>query len=236
MFHAIFFQPLYNALVVLSSLVPGGDIGLAIILLTILVKIVLFPLFQKAAETQMAIKKIEPEMAKIKEQYKNDQETQTKKILELYRTNKVNPFSSIVVLFIQIPIILALYWVFRGSFKFDPSQLYSFVHIPAVLSTKLFGVIDITSRSAVLAILAGITQYFQISLTLPKSAPKKSAEPNFKEDFARSMNVNMRYFMPGLLGYMAWILSSAISIYWVTSNLVAIGQELYLRRRRKENK
>jgi len=96
-------------------------------------------------------------------------------------------------------------------------------------------VIDITSRSAVLAVLAGVTQYFQISLTLPPSPAKKSSEPNFKEDFARSMNVNMRYFMPVLLGYMAWILSSAISIYWVTSNLFAIGQELYLRQKRKNN-
>jgi len=233
MFHAIFFQPLYNALVILSSLVPGGDIGLAIILLTAIVKIVLFPLFQKAAETQIAMKKVEPEMARIKEQYKNDQETQTKKILELYRTNKINPFSSIIVLIIQIPIILALYWVFQGSFKFDPSQLYSFVHIPEILSTKLFGLIDITSRSAFLAILAGVTQYFQISLTLPPAPKKKGNELNFKEDFARSMNMNMRYFMPILLGYMAYVLSSAISIYWVTSNLFAIGQELYVRHKRK---
>ncbi|MCX6713050.1 MAG: YidC/Oxa1 family membrane protein insertase, partial [Candidatus Vogelbacteria bacterium] len=146
MFHTLFYQPLYNALVWLSSVIPGGDIGLAIILLTILVKIVLFPLFQKAAVTQMAIKKIEPEVAAIQEEYKNKQEEQTRKILELYRVNKVNPFSSILVLFVQIPIILALFWVFRGNFQFDPKELYSFVSLQAVLSTKLFGLIDITSK------------------------------------------------------------------------------------------
>lgn len=233
MFHTLFYQPLYNALVVLSSLMPGGDIGLAVIVLTILVKVLLFPLFQKATETQMAIKKIEPEMERIKVTYKNDQETQTRKILELYRTNKVNPFSSILVLFIQIPIILALFWVFKGNFVFDPKELYSFVSVPALHSIKLFGLIDITTKSVILAVLAGLTQYFQTALTLPPAAPKKSAVPNFKEDFARSMNLNLRYFMPIFVAYIAWNLSSAIAIYWVTSNLFAIGQELYIRNKKK---
>ncbi|MCX6713141.1 MAG: YidC/Oxa1 family membrane protein insertase, partial [Candidatus Vogelbacteria bacterium] len=195
---------------------------------------VLFPLFQKAAVTQMAIKKIEPEVAAIKEEYKNKPEEQTRKILELYRVNKVNPFSSILVLFIQIPIILALFWVFRGNFQFDPKELYSFVSLPAVLSTKLFGLIDITSKSAILAILTGLTQYFQTVLTLPPAKPKSSANPSFKEDFARSMNMNMRYFMPVFVGYIAYTLSSAIAIYWLTSNIFAIGQELYIRSSRKD--
>ena len=231
MFHTLFFQPLYNALVALSSVMPGGDIGLAIIALTILVKVLLFPLFQKAAETQMAIKKVEPEMARIKEQYKNDQETQTKKILELYRTNKINPFSSILVLFIQIPIILALFWVFQGDFHFNANELYSFVTLPDVLSTKLLGFIDITSRSLILAILAGLTQYWQTALTLPAPEPKKGT-PSFKDDFARSMNMNMRFFMPVMIGFFAWTLSSAIAIYWITGNLFAVGQEFYIRKKR----
>jgi YidC/Oxa1 family membrane protein insertase len=213
---------------------PGGDIGLAIITLTITVKIVLFPLFQKAALTQMAMKKIEPEIARIKLQYKDDPETQTRQILELYRTNKVNPFSSILVLFIQIPIVLALFWVFRGNFHFDPKELYSFVSIPATLSIKLFGLIDITGKSAILAVLTGVTQYIQTALTLPKAAAKeKDQQASFKEDFARSLNLNMRYFMPVFIGYIAYTLSSAIALYWLTSNTFAIGQEIYIRRKKK---
>ena len=91
MFHTIFYVPLYNALVFLSSIMPGGDIGLAIITLTILVKVILYPLFYKATMTQMMMKKVEPDIALIKEKYKDDQQTQTKKILEVYRTNKINP-------------------------------------------------------------------------------------------------------------------------------------------------
>lgn len=233
MFHTIFYVPLYNALVFLSSIMPGGDVGLAIIALTILVKIILFPLFQKATVTQMMMKKVEPEVAQIKETYKNDQQTQTKKILELYRTNKINPFVSFVVLFIQLPIILALFWVFQAGFTFTSTELYSFVTLPAVVSTKLFGVFSILEKSWILALLTGITQYIQTALTLPPAPKKKDSTPNFKEDFARSMNMNMRYFMPIFITVIAYSLSAAISIYWVTSNLFSIGQEYYIRKVKK---
>jgi YidC/Oxa1 family membrane protein insertase len=213
---------------------PGGDVGLAIITLTILVKVVLYPLFYKATVTQMAMKKVEPEIALIKETYKNDQQTQTKKILEVYKTNKINPFSSFLVLLIQLPIILALFWVFQAGFAFSSAELYSFVTLPAVISTNLFGLFSITSKSIVLAILTGITQYVQTALTLPPPVKKKTdGTPNFKEDFARSMNMNMRYFMPILITVIAYNLSSAIAIYWVTSNLFSIGQEYYIRKVKK---
>lgn len=234
MFHTIFYVPLYNALVFLSSIMPGGDVGLAIITLTILVKVILFPLFQKATVTQMMMKKVEPEIALIKETYKNDQQTQTKKILEVYRTNKINPFVSFVVLFIQLPIILALFWVFQAGFKFTSTELYSFVTLPIVISTKLFGVFDILGKSWVLALLTGITQYIQTVLTLPPAPVKKKDQaPNFKDDFARSMNMNMRYFMPIFITVIAYSLSAAISIYWVTSNLFSIAQEYYIRKVKK---
>lgn len=234
MFNAIFYQPLYNALVFISSILPGGDIGLAIIILTILVKVVLFPFFQKATLTQMRMKKVEPELAKIKEIYKNDQQTQTIKTLELYRVNKINPFSSLVVLIIQIPIVIALFWVFRGNFVFDQAQLYSFVSVPHVVSTKLLGILDITQKSIILAVLTGLTQFIQTKLTMPAAPPKKDGVPSsFKDDFARSLNMNMRYFMPIFVGYIAYTLSSAIALYWVTSNLFAIGQEYYIRKKRE---
>jgi len=234
MFHTIFYVPLYNALVFLSSIMPGGDIGLAIITLTILVKVILFPLFQKATITQMMMKKVEPDIARIKETYKNDQQTQTLKILDVYKSNKINPFVSFLVLLVQLPIILALFWVFKAGFAFSPDELYSFVTIPAVLSTKLFGVFSILDKSWMLALLTGITQYIQTTLILPKTPPKKEdSKPNFKEDFARSMNMNMRYFMPVLITGIAYTLSSAIAIYWITSNLFSIGQEYYIRKVKK---
>jgi len=238
MFHTIFYVPLYNALVFLSSIMPGGDIGLAIITLTILVKVILYPLFYKATMTQMMMKKVEPDIALIKEKYKDDQQTQTKKILEVYRTNKINPLFSFVVILIQLPIILALFWVFQAGFAFDPANpdLYYFMRdfFPDVVNTKLFGLFSITDKSVVLALLTGITQYIQTTLTLPKAPAKKKDEaPNFKDDFARSMNMNMRYFLPVFITFIAYSLSSAIAIYWVTSNIFSIGQEYYIRKIKK---
>jgi len=233
MFHTIFYQPLYNALVLLSSIVPGGDVGLAIICLTILVKIVLFPLFQSAAVTQMRMKQVEPEMALIKEKYKDDKTTQTKKVLEVYKTNKINPFSTIIALIIQIPIILALYWVFQESFSFNQAELYSFVSIPAVVSLNFLGFVDITAKSLILALLTGVTQYIQTDLTLPKTVVKsenKDKQADFKDSFTQSLNFNMRYLMPIFITYIAYTLSSAIALYWMTSNLFAIAQELYIRK------
>jgi len=234
MFHTIFYLPLYNSLVFLSSIIPGGDVGLAIVLLTLLVKIVLFPLFQKATVTQMMIKKVEPEVANIKEKYKGDQQTQTVKILDLYRSNKINPFSSFLVILIQTPIIIALFWVFRSNLAFDAAELYSFVTMPAVISLNFLGLIPLTSKSLVLAVLAGVTQYIQTSLSLPPAPPKKvGSQPNFKDDLSRSMNLNLRYFMPVFVVYLAYTFSSAIALYWVTSNLFSIAQEYYIRKVKK---
>ncbi len=234
MFHTIFYIPLYNALVFLSSIMPGGDVGLAIITLTILVKLVLYPLFYKATMTQMMMKKVEPEIALLKEKYKDDPQTQTRNILEVYRTNKINPFASFIVLFLQLPIILALFWVFRAGFAFTSTELYSFVSLPTVISTKLFGFFNILEKSWILALLTGFTQYIQTTLTLPPAPPKKKdGVPNFKEDFARSMNMNIRYFMPVFITFIAYSLSAAISIYWVTSNLFSIAQEYYIRKIKK---
>jgi len=180
------------------------------------------------------MKKVEPEIALIKEKYKEDTQTQTKKILEVYKTNKINPFASFLVLLIQLPIILALFWVFQAGFTFTSTELYSFVALPAVISTKLFGVFSILEKSWILALLTGVTQYIQTVLTLPPAPPKKKDDtPNFKDDFARSMNMNMRYFMPIFITFIAYNLSAAISIYWVTSNLFSIAQEYYIRKVKK---
>ncbi len=229
MFNTLFYQPLYNTLVYLSSIVPGNNIGLAIILLTLLVKIVLLPLYHKGATTQAKMKKIEPEINRLKEIHKNNKEELAKKTLELYRLNQVNPFVSIIIILIQLPILIALFYVFRNNFVFDPKLLYSFVLVPAHLNTTLLGV-SMTAKSVVLAVLTGLTQFIQMQIALPKLAkPEAGKENAFKDDFARSMNLNMKYFMPVLIAFIAYNISAAICLYWVTSNIFSIGQEVYVR-------
>lgn len=231
----VFYDPLYNALAALVHIIPGGDIGIAVILFTVIIKLILFPLSQKAVKSQIAMKEIEGDLAQIKIQYPDDKELQAKKQFELYKEKKVNPFSGCLVTLIQLPIIIALYYVFLRGLSFD-SGLYGFISTPTTLSTKFFGLIDITAtKSIVFAILTGLSQYFQVRFATPMSQ-SKSDEKGFKADLMKSMNVQMKYFLPAFIGFISYTLPVAVSLYWITSNLFMIGQELYIRKNLRDKK
>src|SRR3989344_4108863 len=145
-YHTFFFDPLYNTLVILFKILPWADAGVIIIILTILVRLIIFPLSKKAVLTQVRMAAIAPDLAKIKEQYKNNTEEQARRTLALYKEKGVNPFSGIFVIIIQIPIILALYQIFLYFPKVDMSLLYSFVPAPEFTSTTFLVFLNITTK------------------------------------------------------------------------------------------
>jgi len=157
---ALLYKPLINALAFLISNIPGGDVGLAVVILTILVKLILFPLSQKSIESQVAMTTLSPELNKIKMSGASKEE-QAKLTFELYKKHKTNPFSGCLLLLIQIPIIFALYYVFYKGINFDSGLLYSFIEVPEHMNMTFLGVLDIGGKSIFLAILAGISQYLQ---------------------------------------------------------------------------
>src|SRR3989339_1880931 len=167
--NTILYQPLINALVFLVSIVPGGDVGIAVIILTILVKLILFPLSQKSIESQAEMSILTPELNKIKASGASKEE-QARLTFELYKEHKTNPFSGCLLVLIQIPIIFALYYVFLKGINFESGLLYSFIHVPEHSNMIFLGVLDITKKSLILAILAGISQYLQAHF-MPKPAP-----------------------------------------------------------------
>jgi len=233
--HTIFFDPIYNCLVFFIDAVPGGDVGLAIIFTTALVKFLLLPLSLKSVRAQLVIRQLEPKLTEIKEKFKNNREEQAKATMAAYREAGVNPFSSILLLFVQIPIVIALYLsISRGGGVPLPDinipVLYPFIPVPEVISTMFLGLIDIAAKSAPLALLAAVTQFISTSLTMPK--PKKRAKdagPNFKEDLAHSMHFQMRYMMPVIIFFVAYTFSAAIAVYFTVSNLATIAQEYVVR-------
>jgi YidC/Oxa1 family membrane protein insertase len=233
--HTIFFDPIYNALVFFIDSVRGGDVGIAIILTVILVKLILLPVSLKAARTQLAMRELEPELQHIKEKYKDAREEQARKTMELFGKYKVNPFSSVVLLFIQIPIVIALYFaVSKGGGvplpHINTALLYSFIPSPSEASMLFLGVIDIALKSLPLAVLAGATQFIHTHLSLPTLAPRDpKKEPSFKDDFSRSMQLQMRYVMPLIIFMVAYTISATIALYFTISNLMAIGQEFIVR-------
>ena len=122
LFHAVIYDPLYNGLVFLVGIIPTHDVGLAVIALTIVARVIIYPLSKRAIETQMAMKKIAPEVEKIKEQYKDNREEQGRAIFALYRERDVHPFASFGLLLIQFPVLIGLYWVF---YAVEPEWIWS---------------------------------------------------------------------------------------------------------------
>ncbi len=234
--HTIFFDPIYNTLIFILNHVPHGDVGIAIILLTVLIKLILLPLSLRAAHTQAAMRTLEPELADIRERHKSDREKLARETMDVYKRAGINPFASILLVLVQLPIIIALYLsVYRGGGVSFPDinidLLYSFVPVPETVTMLFLGVIDIAGRSLPLALLAGITQYIHTRVSLPPLPPRKpDTAPSFKDDFARSMQLQMRYVMPLIIFFVAYTISAAIALYFLVSNLMAIGQEFVVRR------
>jgi len=233
--HTFFFDPIYNGLIFFIDLIPGGDVGIAIILTTIVVKAILLPLSIKAAKTQKIIKDIDPKIRAIKAEVKDPQE-QAVQIMALYKDSGINPFASILLMFIQIPILIALYFsVSNGGGiplpEINTALLYSFVPQPETASMLFLGILDIAQKSLPLAVLAGIAQFFHGQLAFPKLPPRDpDAAPSMKEDFGRNMQMQMKYVMPVLIGIVAYTISAAIAIYFIVSSLTMILQELALKK------
>jgi YidC/Oxa1 family membrane protein insertase len=226
--NTVLYHPLINALAFLVSVIPGGDVGVAVIVLTIIVKVILFPLSQKSIESQAQMNILAPELNKIKESGASKEE-QARLTFELYKIHKTNPFSGCLLVLIQIPIIFALYYVFFKGINFQ-TGLYSFVHAPAHMNMIFLGLIDISKKSLILAILAGVSQYLQ-AYYMPKPALSGSTKASFQDSFTKSMNTQMKYVFPFIVAFIAYSISGAIALYWITSNLFMVGQQIYVKKK-----
>ena len=225
----VFYVPLYNGLIFFIDIIPGASAGAAVIALTILIKLILFPLSYKASKFQYEMKAHEADIKRLKERYKDDRQAQGKAILEFYKEKGINPFAGILPLFIQIPIVIALYYVFYkgGLPSVDAALLYSVVPVPEV--SMIFLGLDISQKSIILAVLVGVSQLLQGHLAMPP-APAKSEKPSFGDDLARGMQLQMKYVLPIVMAFVAYAVSGAVALYFITSNLFTVCQELYLRR------
>ena len=236
-YNAIVYQPLYNGLVLLMDTIPWANAGLVVIIFTIIVKLCLFPLSRKAVVAQMQMKVIEPELNALKEKYKNDRHELARKTMALYKEKGIRPFLSIGLILIQLPIIFALYGIFlhSGLPQVNQEILYSFVRVPEFVDMMFFGLVNIADKSIILALLVGFTTFLQSKIMMPNkpvSTTTSGQKNSLKDDFAKSMHMQMRYVLPVILTFFAWGLPAVVSLYWVTSNLFTIGQELFLKRKK----
>jgi YidC/Oxa1 family membrane protein insertase len=229
-FHAVIYAPLYNGLIFLVGIIPTHDVGLAVISLTIIVRFILFPLSRRAVQAQLAMKQIAPEVEEVKAKYKDDREAQSKAIFALYKERGIHPFAGFALVLLQFPILIGLYWVFaRGGLpKIDASMLYPFVHVPSAVNMEFLGTISMTSRSIVLAVCAAATQFVYTRLSMGPAATKDPSpvESSLSGDLAKSFDLQARYILPLMIGAIAFSIAAAAPLYWTSSNLFMIAQEL----------
>ena len=156
-FDIFLYHPLFNFLVLIYNYLPGHDFGLAVILLTIIIRFILYPLSVKALNSQKVLQDLQPKLKEIQKKYKDDKEKQAKETLELYRTEKINPFSGLFLALVQLPILIALYNVFwKGLKSTELSNLYSFVANPTIINPMLFNMVDLSKPNMVFSVFSGI--------------------------------------------------------------------------------
>lgn len=223
-----------NGLAWLVNILPFHDVGIAIVILTVIVRFIIFPFTHNATKTQTKMRHLEPELKEIKEKFKGNNQEQTKRTMELYKRHGINPVFGLLALFVQIPILFALYRVFLSGGGFDVSHLYSFISSPGVIHTKFLGLIETTQKSYILAVLAGATQFIQMWLSVPSVKRTNSANLSFKDNLAKSMSIQARYIMPLFVFYIALKFSSALALYWTTMNVFAIVHETIVRKKAKK--
>ncbi len=224
---AILYKPLFNLFIFLVAVVPGQNVGVGVILLTILVRIALYPTNASMIRSQRAMQAIQPEVDRIREEFKDDQAAQSKALMELYQAKQINPFSSCVVLLIQLPILWMLYKVFTVGLNTDRFDLlYAFTPRPDHMTTMFLGA-DLALPSILLGVVAGVVQFAQ-SYQMMASQPKKPK--GSKVDPTAALTQNMLYIFPVLTVVISLKLPAALALYWITTTVAMIVQQWWMHR------
>ncbi|MDO9399290.1 MAG: YidC/Oxa1 family membrane protein insertase [bacterium] len=235
-FHVVFYQPILNLLVFLYNIIPGHDIGLAIIVLTILIKLAFLPLSKKAIESQKALQEIQPKIEALKKEYANDKEKMGKEMMNLYKEEKVSPFSSCLPLLIQLPFLWAVFLVFQDGLSGKGlDNVYGFIYRPEAINYISLGIINLAKPNVVLAILAGLAQFWQAKMMIT-TRPAIKGEGSKDEDMMAIMNKQMLYFMPALTVFFCLSFPGGLALYWLITTVLAALQQAYLFKQKTEPK
>ena len=220
LYNLIFYRPILNALVFFYETAAFRDFGVAIILTTLLTRLILAPLFHKGAHQQAVMQRIQPKIKKIQETHKDDKEKQTRALMELYKEHGVNPFSNIILLIIQMPILIAVYGIIKsGIGPNELGYLYSFIPQPALITHSFLGIFNLEDKSIVLVVLAAIAQYFQARLVIYKNPDGGSLSP------AEKMARQMAFIGPFVTLFVFYNLPAAVGLYWLVSSIFSIVQQ-----------
>jgi YidC/Oxa1 family membrane protein insertase len=269
MFTTLIVQPIFNILVLIYAIIPGHNFGISIILFTILIRLLLWPLVKKQLHQAKVMRKVQPELKKIKATAKGDKQKESQMLMELYKEKGINPLGSIGILLIQLPIFLALYSGIKRIID-DPHQIITFAYAPLqhlpwmkelatnihLFDATLFGIVDLTKSALgsgkaiywpamVIVLASAIVQFYQSKQLMPtdKNARKlrqilKDASSGNAADTSEvnaAVGKSTRYLLPVMIFLFTVSVASALSLYWLTSGIVAfIQQHIVLSRDEEE--
>src|SRR4029077_16776525 len=201
--------------------------GIAIVLLTILIKLIIAPVFQYQLTTSRRVqaeqRRIAPDLAKIRKQYKKDPQRLNQETMALYKEHNINPLaqmSGCLPALVQSPILIALFYVIRDAHKTLPIHDFKFLGIslePTAVQPGQFVVLAI-----LLPLLAGLTTFVQTKMMTP---PGGAAAQDATQ---AAMTQNMTLIMPVFIGFISLQFAAALALYWVVSNLFSIGQQYFI--------
>lgn len=240
-FSTLMFQPLYNLLIVLYVIIP--DLGVAIIISTVAIRLLLMPLSKKSIESQKKMQEIQPELKKIQKKHKHDKQLQGKKVMEFYKEKGVNPAGGCLPMIVQLIFLITLYRVFMlGLNAPEVSDLvYSFIKNPGHLNPIAFGFLDLSKPNVFLAIVTAIAQYWQGKMMIAKKKEEEKFMPKKKEkkagdtpDFGSMMQQQMVYMGPILTLVIGMKFAAGLILYWlITTVFMAIQQWLIIQKDEK---
>lgn len=241
LFNEFLYKPLLNLLFVIYDFVVS-DLGIAIILMTLLIRFVLLPIFYKSAKDQTILQRIAPQIQEIQKKHKDNKEQQVQEIMAVYKEHKVNPFSSFGLLFIQLPILFAVYRVFLNGFGEDVMNLlYTWVPQPENIHNMFLGVINLSVPNIILVLIAVVLQYLNTRLMMHiqkqrKDKMKKGDLPGGDmAQKAQSISKKLIYIMPFITGIILWNLPSAVALYWLTTSLFSVIQQIVINKKIEKN-
>lgn len=223
LYNNLIYEPILNLLIWLYNTIPGHDVGVAIVLVTIVLRILMAPFLHKTLVSQKAMNALQPKLNEIREKFKDNKEAQAKAFMDLYKEHKVNPFSSCLPMLIQLPVLIALYQVLVKALKGNLEGLYGFIHNPMTVNPNFLGVIDLSKPDIVFAILAGGLQYWQTKMMMNKQTT--NTDPT-----AKALNLQALYFFPLITIFIAWRLPAGLPLYWIVNTIFAILQQWYILR------
>ena len=225
LFQEVFYRPFLNLLIWLYNVLPGGDFGVAIVVLTLLIKLVFYPLNAKSIKAQKILQELAPQIKEIQEKHKKDKQRQAQETMAFYKQNKISPFAGMLPLLIQLPILFALFKIITNVFNDGAlAMLYPFVGAPSVINHVSLGIINLTAtNNIVLGVIAGVLTFWQIKMIQPpKGVPQKTQG---KPDFQSVMQKQMLFMMPLMTAFFSTKFAAGLALYWIFTTAGMIVQQ-----------